>query len=117
MGELTAQISGTSVTVSFSPESKTTKNYIANIALLADHIKNPIARGENHGRLLEHHFLVLDLQQSRNNKNNNSSYQWQFQLPSTKEKSDRYALAVWISTTDNPQAIQATGGWLSNNLK
>jgi len=59
----------------------------------------------------------LDLQQSRNSQNNNSSYQWQFQLPNTKEKSDLYALTVWISTIDNPQAIQATGGWLSKSLK
>lgn len=114
VGQLNATRHNKQLEVEFTPQAhQPNKQYRVSVALLADKITSPIGRGENQGKLLQHHFVVLDFQQATSD-----NLHWSFDLPiqqiKTKESAERYAVAVWLSEIDNPQALQATGGWLKN---
>ncbi len=78
------------------------------VALLGSGIKTAVERGENRGRTLPQEFVVLahKVHVSDNGK-------WQVDLPrSGAGQLQRYGIALWVSQTDDPAPLQATGSWL-----
>ena len=79
-----------------------------NVALLGFDIKTDVKQGENSGKLLSENFIVLN---KISKFSNNGS--WDLELTSSsKYKSQRYGLAIWINSPEHLQPLQATGGWL-----
>jgi len=83
----------------------------AHIARLGFDLFTEVEAGENHGRKLHHNFVVLGHAQ-RALKSDGNGLTVQFELPETKVKARREALAIWVSRRDDPRPIQALGGWL-----
>ena len=79
---------------------------VAHVALIGFDQQSNVTAGENHGKTLSHQFVVLDKQQ----KTANGS-QWTFVIPDS-EISNRQALAVWITPTNDMRILQATAGWI-----
>jgi hypothetical protein len=78
------------------------------VALLGFGIETPVAQGENRGRTLSQSFVVL-----RHVVHDSDNGQWQVDLPQVRAgQTQRRAIALWVSTRDNPAPLQATGGWL-----
>lgn len=113
VGNLQLLQQGRQVQLSFQPSAKTNQKYRFHLVLLADRIDSPIGRGENRGKNLSHHFVVLDWQQAPAS----NVLERRFLLPVPTEKALRYGVAAWVSSETNPQAIQAVGGWLAPKQK
>jgi len=83
---------------------------ILNVAVLGADITTDIHRGENEGKSLTQHFVVLGHKSQKS-----SDGKWNLSLPQLKQSNaKRYALAVWVTTTESLNPIQSTGGWLPN---
>lgn len=82
-----------------------------NVAVLGMALSNIIERGENAGRNAEHEFVVVGYDSKIS-----QSAEWKLQLPALHYKNaSHHALAVWVSTSDNPTPIQAVGTYLKLN--
>jgi hypothetical protein len=78
------------------------------VALLGFDIETAVERGENRGRTLPQEFVVL-----QHTVHTSDSGRWQADLPQVKAgQAQRRAIALWVSSQDNPEPLQATGGWL-----
>jgi hypothetical protein len=78
------------------------------VALLGFGIETAVERGENRGRKLPQEFVVL-----AHTAHASDTGQWQVELPRDGAgQAQRYGIALWVSTPDNPAPLQATGGWL-----
>jgi len=91
-------------------EAKNKSSLKLNIAVLAMNLTSQIERGENEGRTAHHEFVVVGFDEAVSDNRS-----WKMKLPQlhfTKAKS--YALAVWVSTGNNPTPLQAVGGYLPN---
>lgn len=80
-----------------------------NAALLGMDLSTQIQAGENAGRLAKHQFVVLSLARSTSKDTH-----WTMRLPKAKLSAARYALAVWVTQSDDPTPLQAAGGYLRN---
>lgn len=99
------------VTVSFSGIDATSAG-TAHLVLLGHDIQHSIRGGENRGKELTHHFVVLDHQSTKTHSDLVSSAenrQWQFNVSSTQSV---VAIAAWVSSSDEQAPVQAVGGWL-----
>lgn len=81
--------------------------YILTVALLGIGISTDVKRGENHGKTLNHDFIVLD---SQDYEVKDST--WQGKLPVSKVNAQQYAIAAWVSSNKSIKPIQAVGGVL-----
>ncbi len=79
---------------------------VAHVALVGFDQQSNVTAGENRGKTLSHQFVVLDKQHKVAN-----GAQWSFVIPDS-EISNRQALAVWITPTNDMQILQATAGWI-----
>lgn len=105
-GTLTAKLNDNMLSANYS-HTKPLKLYVA---LLGSGLKTAVASGENSGRSFTEDFIVLDLITKTSATGN-----WQMTLKDIKDfNAERYALAIWVSTTDSLSPLQATGGWLEN---
>ncbi len=112
MGDLRIAIDDMHFDASFTPaNSKLNEPLIINIAILGFDIETNVKAGENRNRVLQHDFVVLgykalpfDRQQQH--------YASMDVLPDIKERSQRMAIAVWVSREGNPEPVQVAGGWL-----
>jgi hypothetical protein len=78
------------------------------VALLGFGIETAVARGENRGRTLPQEFVVLV-----HAVHTSETGQWQAELPQAAAgQAGRQAIALWVSSPDNPASLQAAGGWL-----
>ena len=69
--------------------------------------------GENHGRTLEHGFVVLGW--SRHPMHGDgAAFEVSGTLPVASNPAPREAVAVWVSVPGDPFPIQAAGAWLAN---
>lgn len=108
VGNLSVQVFGKNVFVRFKSTNKT-KNLTANIALLGVGFEEKIHFGENKGKRLMHDFVVLSHQQKRAKGNSNT---WIMDLPSSKIKAKKYAVAVWLTEKNLLDPVQITADWL-----
>lgn len=77
------------------------------IALLGFGLETPVGAGENRRKTLREDFVLLDRISAKAESGN-----WQAILPASKAATKRRALVVWVSLLGQPEALQATGGWL-----
>ena len=112
VGRLSLQINGKTLQANFSPVKNINSPLILNVAVLGMDLKSDIKRGENRGRIAQHHFVVLAWKQTHS-----KNQKWQTALPTLNENTaPRYALVAWVSRQDHPAPIQATGGYIPSQL-
>lgn len=102
-------------TVSFSPPNGATGSYDVWLALLGGEIENDVKRGENAGRKLRHDFTVIQLLNTRLNRDADRKVEaGTIDLPESRgEGTGRRSVAIWITPAAHlTPVIQATGGWL-----
>ncbi len=83
-----------------------------NVAILGTDLETEVKRGENSGRTLKHDFVVLDYQVVTVN----AAGEWTGTLPIPKIDAPRYAVAVWASEEGSQLPLQATGGYLAQDI-
>ena len=81
------------------------------LARLGFDLVSAVAAGENHGRTLEHDFVVLGWNRHPMFATG-TGYESSGALPAASEAASREALAVWVSVPGDPFPIQAAGDWL-----
>ena len=107
-GELKVTVNGKQLTASYIPFSTQTEKLTLNIAILGMNLVSHIQAGENTGRTASHEFVVVGYKTLDSNDNH-----WITSLPEPHYTDAReYAIAVWISRSDDPAPLQAVGGQL-----
>jgi hypothetical protein len=106
--------SDNSVLVNFEPAKGQARDFDVYFACLGFGININVRAGENNGRSLRHDFVVLSLNRQ---KLVSSSQGFHFPSPAveTASRTNRTALAAWITRADDITPLQATGGWLPHN--
>lgn len=85
---------------------------VLNVAILGFGIETPIRSGENEGSRLPHDFVVL-----AHDRHISSEGVWNVSLPLTRVRgARRFALALWVSDANRQVPLQATGGWLPQDM-
>jgi hypothetical protein len=98
--------------VNFNPAKDSGARYEIHAALLAGGIVSDVKAGENHGRKLQHDFVVVDLLQIGMTSGNGVAH-GRFVINAPKSPAGKTrALVAWVTLVDAIQPIQATGGWL-----
>lgn len=82
------------------------ENITAHLVLLSFNQVSEVTSGENSGKRLEHDFVAFRELQSANQMS-----EWHFSL-SPSDLSAKKAMVVWLTSSNDPQPLQATGGWL-----
>ena len=112
-GILKASITNNTLNVIFSPTSKLPTPLILNITLLGTNLKSRVTSGENKGEYFSHDFVVLMHKQVEEERiKNNNSAKWNILNFLQPQQFEADAIAIWITRSDDPTPIQATGSWL-----
>jgi len=112
VGELVLEVDqGGAFNASFNNKSEDDAR-VLNIAILGLDLATEVERGENHGKRLEHDFVVLGISRYSSAELG----RWSGQLPSHTIAAPEYAVAAWVSNGRNISPIQATGGYLADNV-
>jgi len=107
--ELKATLDEKGLTASY-PQAR--EKLVLNVAVLGFGIETPIGAGENEGSSLKHDFVVL-----AHDRHISTGGMWSVQLPYTRIRgAKRFALAMWVNTPDRQTPLQATGGWLPEDM-
>lgn len=80
-----------------------------NVAVLGQSLQSVVTRGENHGRTLEHDFVVLETATLSAPKQAGKVV-WDGVVPTPKIQAQEYAIAAWVSEAGSQIPLQATGG-------
>ena len=114
VGELSLTIQQGKMQAVFDIDKVQSHNSLLHVALLASDIQTQVTRGENHGRVLEHDFVVLSHRQYHGNKKSNVR-QWQGAappIPAIAAEAGRLAWVAWLADKATGATLQAVGGWL-----
>ena len=111
IGILKATIDDNSVTAEFKPLRSLTSPLTLNIALLAFGQSSDVSAGENRGKKLVHDFVVVDWRQFPQEAANDH-YHWKLDGLPSQFPANATGIALWITATDDPTPLQATGGYL-----
>ena len=98
------------VMISFEPANDSSEKFDVYLARLGFGVAVNVRAGENNGRSLKHDFVVLSLAHEKL-----ASGAQELRLAPASDsvsRSERAALAVWITNAGDIRPIQATGGWL-----
>jgi hypothetical protein len=106
VGNLTVHILDKKVLITFDPTNKK-KNLTAHVALLGIGFEEKIYFGENKDKRLMHDFVVLEHEQKKSKENS-----WSIDLPTSKIKAKKYAIAVWVTDRHVLDLVQITADWL-----
>ena len=97
----------------FEPAVEAPESLELHVARLGFDLATEVRAGENHGRTLEHGFVVLGW--SRHPMHGDgASLEASGTLPAASNPAPREAVAVWVSVPGDPFPIQAAGAWLAN---
>ena len=96
----------------FEPVVEVPERIELHVARLGFDFVTEVRAGENHGRTLEHGFVVLGWSRHRMSGGDGGVYEATGALPAASNPSPREALAVWVSVPGDPFPIQAAGDWL-----
>lgn len=104
VGSLDVEVKSNALKAQFNSEKK--NDYILVVALLGMNIETQVKAGENHGKKLDHDFVVLKKQRYQATKGiwNESIDQNFFQ-----SKHPKTAFVAWVEKTNNAAPIQAVG--------
>ena len=98
----------------FVPVVEVPKRIELHVARLGFDFVTEVGAGENHGRTLEHKFVVVGWSRHRMSGGDGGVFEVSGELPAASNPSPREALAVWVSVPGDPLPIQAAGDWLVN---
>jgi hypothetical protein len=115
VGRLRIDIDGRQAEVSFIPDAPLPSMLELNIVVTGFDLTTEVKAGENHGQRLEHDFVVLGYERVKLYRNG-SGYHAQTRLPAATIEAPRTAVAAWVTLQDDPQPIQAVGGWLNPEI-
>jgi hypothetical protein len=108
-GILKVSLSPQTLTATYQPVQASQAALQLHVAVLGFDIRSSITRGENSGKTLTHDFVVLAWKKSDPTLDGH----WQIKREALDLSQDyAHALAVWVSSADDPAPLQATGGWL-----
>ena len=96
----------------FEPVVDVPESLDLHVARLGFDLVTPVRAGENHGRTLEHGFVVLGWSRHRMGSGG-VGYEASGALPAASNPAPREAVAVWVSVPGDPFPIQAAGNWLA----
>lgn len=83
------------------------------VALLGGGIVNAVKRGENSGRTLRHEFVALRLETTALPAGEDGMRTARLALaPRPEIKTERLALAAWVTRRGSLTPLQAAGGWI-----
>ena len=96
------------VTVNYqgNQNSASSDTITAHLVLLSFNQTSHVTAGENNGKTLKHDFVASQKLQSTK-----QIPEWRFSLPGS-DQSTYKAMVVWLTSSNSPQPLQATGGWL-----
>ena len=80
-----------------------------NVAILGMGLSQNVTRGENHGKTLNHDFVVLESAAFASAELG----RWSGKLPAPSVDASEYALVAWVSSAGRQSPLQATGGLLA----
>ena len=96
----------------FEPVVEVPESIELHVARLGFDFVTEVRAGENHGRTLEHKFVVLGWTRHRMSGGDGGVFEASGDLPAASNPSPREALAAWVSVPGDPFPIQAAGDWL-----
>jgi len=112
VGRLDVTIKNGVVEARFHPSKPITGPLTLNVAWLGFDIVSEVKSGENEGKSLKHDFVSHETNAFKGDEDE-GVYHWQLNMDkSVVSLSGRKAAAFWVTNSDNPTPIQATGGWL-----
>jgi hypothetical protein len=98
----------------FTPTMPTSSTLDLHVAVLAFGVVTKVGAGENAGRDLRHDFLVVGFKVASMQRTT-AGFTAHVTLPAiVAVHAQRYALAAWVTRADDPQPLQAAGGWLEH---
>lgn len=107
VGKLMVSYKDNNAYIEYKPVGSTNNQKLDfNIALLESGLSHKINAGENHGKTLEHDFVVRQHTSVASNKNT-------VNIPFAFTKGKNQALAVWLNDANSKKVVQATGAWLN----
>ena len=113
VGSISMEVRDGRFVARFEPAVEVPKSIELHVARLGFDFVTEVQAGENHGRTLEHKFVVLGWSRHRMN-GRDGAYEVSGELPAASNPAPREALAVWVSVPGDPLPIQAAGNWLVN---
>jgi hypothetical protein len=111
-GKLELSINQGKASATFAPPKPITGELEIHVAVLGFGLQTEVRAGENGGSTLKHDFVVLGYDRFPTIRRN-SLHTASFTLPPVSVDADRTAVAAWLSAPDDPNPVQAVGGWLS----
>lgn len=112
VGPMKLEIGDAHIDVEYSPERINVKDVEAHVAILGFGISTDVKAGENHGRKLEHDFVVLGYERAHLVKSGDR-YAVRIKRPALKNSAPRLGIAAWVNRTGDQRPLQSVGGWLS----
>jgi len=112
VGKLSLELANRQGAAEFEPATATEKPLELHVALLGFGLETEVRAGENRGRKLVHDFAVLDYRRI-STEVESGKHRASFSLGNPEIRSERQAIALWVSPTGDPRPIQAVGGWLN----
>lgn len=82
------------------------------VALLGSNLRTSIKRGENEGRRLESHFVVMSLKTEDYIPDQTIPTRFIFDRPAGLPEKTKFAFATWLTSMDSPLPIVSAGQWL-----
>ena len=112
VGPISVEVRDGRFEASFEPAVEVPETLELHVARLGFDLSTEVRAGENHGRTLEHDFVVLGWSRHRMSAAG-AGYEASGSLPAASNPAPREALAVWVSVPGDPFPIQAAGNWLA----
>lgn len=114
-GTLSVNIDQQSLTAHYQATSPAAEPLLLHVAVLGFDISSSVTRGENSGKTLTHDFVVLAWHTQNDQR---ADHRWQLNRDALGLSQEHArAIAVWVSATNDPTPLQATGGWLKSSDK
>jgi len=112
-GILSARLKNNNLTALFTPESPDMMTpLVLHVALLRMNEITEVKAGENKNKKLTHDFVVArHLSQS---ERDGETHKWSIDSLLSHKNVNIRAIALWLTTKDDPTPIQATGGWITS---
>ena len=109
-GVLTLDVDKQRASVVFDATDRNLRRPSVTVAVLGFGLSTKVKAGENHGKTLDHDFVVLGVEQKPLSKSN-AGFKATLPVPATQIDARRYGIVAWVSEGGSPTPIQAVGGW------
>ncbi|WP_169565699.1 DUF1223 domain-containing protein [Neptunomonas japonica] len=106
-GHLTVNVDDNQqVSINYQGDQSAPTDLTAHLVLMTFDQRSNVTSGENKGKNMLHNFVAVQKEHVQLPAQN-------VDIPLSKlDTSQRQALVVWLTSADNSQPLQATGGWL-----